>query len=242
MSNAVDSKTSLKNDSGAKPANQPTRDRILIVDDDKMIGDSLGEFLRLENYDVDAAGSAEAALVKMAGTPYSLVITDVNLPKSDGFELLRTIRDQYPEIVTIVITGYGTIESAVEAIKMGAYDYLTKPLSDDEIRLVVQRGLRQQGLLKENRTLKQQLEQRYGLDNVVGHDYKMLKLFELVESVADSKTTVLITGESGTGKSLIARAIHHRSDRQGKPFIEVSCGAIPEGLLESELFGHAKGS
>jgi DNA-binding NtrC family response regulator len=242
MSNAVETKNVVKNAAGPKASEGPVQDRILIVDDDKMVGESLGEFLRHESYTVEAVASVEAALIKMIGTPYSLVITDVNLPKTGGFELLKIIRDQYPEIVTVVVTGYGTIESAVEAIKMGAYDYLTKPLSDDEIRLVVQRGLKQQGLLKENRTLKKQLEQRYGLDNVVGHDYKMLKLFELVESVADSKTTVLITGESGTGKSLIARAIHHRSDRQGKPFIEVSCGAIPEGLLESELFGHAKGS
>jgi DNA-binding NtrC family response regulator len=144
--------------------------------------------------------------------------------------------------VAIVITAYGTIESAVEAIKMGAYDYLTKPLADDEVRLVVQRALQQQSLLRENRTLKQQLGMRYSLDNIVGHDYRMLKVFDLVETVADTKTTVLITGESGTGKSLIARAIHHRSDRSSKPFIEVSCGAIPESLLESELFGHVKGS
>lgn len=141
-----------------------------------------------------------------------------------------------------VVTGYGTIESAVEAIKMGAYDYLTKPLSDDEIRLVVQRAVAQQSLLKENRSLRQQLDLRYSLDSVVGHDYKMLKIFDLVQTVADSKSTVLISGESGTGKSLIARAIHQRSDRRNKPFIEVSCGAIPEGLLESELFGHVKGS
>lgn len=199
-----------------------TGDRVLIVDDDRLIGESLGDFLQLESYKVDVVESVDAAVLKLAGQPYSVVITDVNMPRADGFELLRIIRDRYPDIVTIVITGYGTIESAVEAIKMGAYDYLTKPLSDDEIRLVVQRAVRQQSLLRENRTLKQQLELRYGLENVVGHDYKMLKLFDLIESVAESRTTVLITGESGTGKSLIARAIHHRSDRRDKPFIEVS--------------------
>lgn len=219
-----------------------TGDRVLIVDDDRLIGESLSDFLQLESYQVDAVESVDAAVLKLAAQPYSVVITDVNMPKADGFELLRIIRDRYPDIVTIVITGYGTIESAVEAIKMGAYDYLTKPLSDDEIRLVVQRAVRQQSLLRENRTLKQQLELRYGLENIVGHDYKMLKLFDLIESVAESRTTVLISGESGTGKSLIARAIHHRSDRRDKPFVEVSCGAIPEGLLESELFGHAKGA
>ncbi|OPZ97855.1 MAG: Transcriptional regulatory protein ZraR [Planctomycetes bacterium ADurb.Bin412] len=141
-----------------------------------------------------------------------------------------------------MITGYGTIESAVEAIKMGAYDYLTKPIVDDEIRMLVSRALDQQALLEENRNLKDQLRSRFGLENIVGHDYKMLKIFDLIESVAESKATVLITGQSGTGKSLIARAIHHRSDRMEKPFVELSCGAMPETLLESELFGHVKGS
>ncbi|NLE60610.1 MAG: sigma-54-dependent Fis family transcriptional regulator, partial [Planctomycetes bacterium] len=140
-----------------------------------------------------------------------------------------------------MITGYGTIESAVEAIKMGAYDYLTKPIIDDEIRLVVERALQQQSLIRENRTLREALDLRFNLDNIVGHDYKMLKIFDLIEAVADSRTTVLIQGDSGTGKTMIARAIHHRSDRRDKPFVEVSCGAIPESLLESELFGHVKG-
>jgi DNA-binding NtrC family response regulator len=183
-----------------------------------------------------------AATAAVSKQPYHLVITDVNMPQADGFELLRTLHDRHPEIVAIVITGYGTIESAVEAIKMGAYDYLTKPLGDDEIRLVVQRALQQQSLLRENRKLREQLDLRYSLDSVVGHDDKMLKDFDLIQTVAESKTTVLITGESGTGKSLVARAIHHRSDRREKPFIEVSCGALPETLLESELFGHVKGA
>ena len=125
---------------------------------------------------------------------------------------------------------------------MGAFDYLTKPIVDDEIRVVVEKAVRQQSLLFENQTLRQQLDLRFGLENIVGHDYKMLKIFDLVEAVADSRTTVLMTGESGTGKSLLARAIHHRSPRRDKPFVEVSCGALPETLLESELFGHVKGA
>ena len=125
---------------------------------------------------------------------------------------------------------------------MGAFDYLTKPIVDEEIRVVVEKAARQQSLLFENHSLKQQLDLRFGLENVVGHDHKMLKIFDLVEAVADNRTTVLMTGESGTGKSLIARAIHHRSPRRDKPFIEVSCGALPETLLESELFGHMRGS
>ncbi len=232
--------------SSKKPAAQgdapASRGRILLVDDDRIILDSLGEFLRLEGYEIETVDSVAAALAAIGKQTYHLVITDVNMPQADGFELLRTLHDRHPEVVAIVITGYGTIESAVEAIKMGAYDYLTKPLGDDEIRLVVQRAMQQQSLLRENRTLREQLDLRYSLDSVVGHDYKMLKVFDLIQTVAESKTTVLITGESGTGKSLVARAVHHRSDRRDKPFIEVSCGALPETLLESELFGHVKGA
>src|SRR5205814_1288407 len=144
--------------------------------------------------------------------------------------------------VVIVITSYGSIENAVEAIKVGAFDYRTKPIIDDEIRVVVEKAVRQQSLLFENQTLRKQLDLRFGLENIVGHDYKMLKIFDLVEAVADSRTTVLMTGESGTGKSLLARAVHHRSPRRDKPFVEVSCGSLPETLLESELFGHVRGA
>ena len=226
----------------AAAATKVARPRILVVDDDKIILDSLCEFLRLEEYEVDSVSSVDAASTQLGRNSYHLVITDVNMPRSDGFELLNILRQRHPDVVAVVITGYGTIESAVEAIKMGAFDYLTKPIVDDEIKLVVQRALQQQSLLRENRSLKQQLQQRYGLESVIGQDYRMLKLFDIVEAAADTKTTVLITGESGTGKSLMARAIHQRSSRRDKPFIEVSCGSIPEALLESELFGHAKGS
>jgi len=216
--------------------------KLLIVDDDPIIRESLCEFLRLEGFQCGGAGSFTETLNELEKQSYNIVITDVNMPEQNGFELLRVIRKRYPEIVSIVITGYGTIESAVEAIKMGAYDYLTKPIVDDEIRMIVNRAVEQQSLLEENRNLKNQLKSKHGLENVVGHDYKMLKVFDLIEAVAESKATVMITGQSGTGKSLTARAIHHRSDRMEKPFVEVSCGALPETLLESELFGHVKGS
>jgi DNA-binding NtrC family response regulator len=216
--------------------------RLLLVDDDPLIVNSLCEFLRLEGYQVDSAPDGARAVEMLAANRYNLVITDVNMPRTNGLELLRTIRNHYPDVVVLVITGYGTIENAVEAVKMGAFEYLTKPIIDDEIRVTIQKALKQQTLLSENFQLKQQLGLRYGLDNIVGHDYKMLKIFDLVEAVADSRTTVLMTGESGTGKSLVARAIHHRSPRRDKAFVEVSCGAIPEGLLESELFGHVRGS
>jgi DNA-binding NtrC family response regulator len=228
------------------PASAPPESaRLLLVDDDPLIVNSLSEFLKLEGYAVDTASDGSLAIEMLAANRYNLVLTDVNMPRTNGLELLRTIRHQYPDVVVLVITGYGTIENAVEAVKMGAFEYLTKPIIDDEIRVTIQKALKQQTLLSENFQLRQQLGLRYGLDNIIGHDYKMLKVFDLVEAVADSRTTVLMTGESGTGKSLIARAIHHRSPRGGrvnKPFVEVSCGAIPEGLLESELFGHVKGS
>ena len=224
------------------PTNVATAARLLLVDDDPLITRSLSEFLRLEGYQVDTATDGSSAIAMLAANRYNLVLTDVNMPRTNGLELLRTIKNHYPDVVVLVITGYGTIENAVEAVKMGAFEYLTKPIIDDEIRVTIQKALKQQTLLSENFQLKQQLNMRYGLDNIVGHDYKMLKIFDLVEAVADSRTTVLMTGESGTGKSLIARAIHHRSPRKGKPFVEVSCGSIPETLLESELFGHVKGS
>jgi len=215
---------------------------LLVVDDDSIIVESLSEFLRLEGYRVDGVESVRQAIAALEQQDFQVIITDVNMADSDGFDLLRIARDRYPETVVIMITGYGTIDSAVEAIKLGAYDYLTKPIIDDEIRLVVERAVKQQALIRENQDLRRQLDLRYSLDNVVGHDYQMLKVFDLIEAVADSTTTVLMQGESGTGKSLIARAIHYRSSRRDKPFVEVSCGALPETLLESELFGHVKGA
>jgi len=142
----------------------------------------------------------------------------------------------------IIITGYGTIDSAVRAIKQGAYDYLTKPIVDDELRLAVERALKQRALIAENDRLRQQLQHKYSLENVLSQDYKMARIFELIEAIADNDTTVLMTGPSGTGKSMLARSIHFRSSRRQGPFIEVSCGALPETLLESELFGHVRGS
>jgi DNA-binding NtrC family response regulator len=215
---------------------------ILIVDDDRIILDSLCEFLKLEGYATAGAESFKEAVEKMHNQSFSLVITDVNMPETDGFELLAFIKKNHPGTVVIILTGYGTIESAVEAIKMGAYDYLTKPVIDDDLLLAVERALRQQTLISENRSLRSQLENKFSLDSIISHDYKMAKIFDLVEAVADSKTTILMTGPSGTGKSMLARAIHYRSWRKNAPFIEVSCGALPETLLESELFGHVKGA
>jgi DNA-binding NtrC family response regulator len=216
--------------------------KILIVDDDTIILDSLCEFLTIEGYQTVGATNLHQAKEKLLRQSFALVITDVNLPDGDGFELLTLIRQNYPRTVVIMITGYGTIESAVEAIKKGAYDYLTKPIIDDDLRLAVERAIRQQALMNENVNLRQQLENKYSLNQVVSQDYKMARVFELIAAVADSNTTILMTGPSGTGKSLLARAIHYQSSRHNQPFVEVSCGALPETLLESELFGHVKGS
>ncbi len=215
---------------------------IFVVDDDRIVLDSLAELLRAEGYEVDCGTSFDETMRALAAKPYDLIVSDMNMPDTDGFELLRVTKSRYPNLMVIIITGYGTIESAVEAIKMGAYDYLTKPIIDDEIRLVVQRAMEQCALLRECEALRSQLDERFGLGNVVGHDYKMLRLFDLIEAVADSTVNVLVEGESGTGKSMIARVIHRRSDRRDQPFVEVSCGAIPETLLESELFGHVRGA
>ena len=215
---------------------------ILIVDDDRIILDSLCEFLSLEGYAASVSESFNEAVNELQRQAFSVVMTDINMPDGDGFELLSMIRKNYPQTVVIIITGYGTIESAVEAIKMGAYDYLTKPIVDDELLLAVEKAVRQQSLISENKDLRDQLEQKYSLANVISHDYKMARVFDLIESVADSSTTILMTGASGTGKSMLARIIHYRSPRKDKPFVEVSCGALPETLLESELFGHVKGA
>ena len=215
---------------------------ILIVEDDRIILDSLCEFLKLEGYAAIGAESCKQAVNQIQKQKFSLVITDVNLPDGSGFELLNLVKKNYPQTVIIIITGYGTIESAVEAIKMGAYDYLTKPIVDDELRLTIERALKQQSLISENANLKSQLQHKYSLDNIISQNYKMAKIFDLVEAVADSRSTILMTGTSGTGKTILARAIHYRSGRRDKPFVEVSCGALPETLLESELFGHVKGS
>jgi DNA-binding NtrC family response regulator len=215
---------------------------ILVVDDDKIILESLCEFLSFEGFEVKGVATIKDAIAELEKNSPSLVITDVNLPEGDGFEVLEIVRQNYPQTVVIVITGYGTIESAVKAIKRGAYDYLTKPIIDDELRLAVERAIKQQSLMSENESLRLQLEQKYSLENIISHDYKMSKIFDLVHVIADTRTTILMTGPSGTGKTILARAIHHLSSRKNKAFVEVSCGALPETLLESELFGHVKGS
>jgi DNA-binding NtrC family response regulator len=220
----------------------PPRPRLLVLDEDRIILQSLAQFLRREGYEVRTTDRPDDAMAILDAGQAELLLADVQMAGLKSAEFLRDVRRRYAHVVVVVITGYGSIEGAVEATKNGAFDYLTKPIVDEEIKVVVEKAARQQSLLFENHSLRQQLDLRFGLENVVGHDHRMLKVFDLVQAVADNRTTVLMTGESGTGKSLLARAIHHRSGRRDKPFVEISCGALPETLLESELFGHVKGA
>ena len=228
-----------------------TNPHILVVDDDAIVAQSIAEYLRSVEYDADSATSAVAALEMIESAdhgrpetrnPYSVLIVDMAMPDMSGLDLIKSIHRSHPDIVPIAITGFGTIEAAVKAIRNGAIDYLTKPLVDEELLIAVEKAVSQHALIAENVNLRQQLDQRYGMDNIVGSDTRMKHIYDVIEAVAPSKTTVLMAGESGTGKSLIARAIHRRSPRADQPFVEISCGSIPETLLESELFGHVKGA
>lgn len=215
---------------------------LLVVDDDRPLLESMADYLRSLGHRTETADSCRDAMLRMKEYPFDVVICDVNLPDQDGFALLEWSRQQVPETQVVLLTGFGTIENAVDAIRLGAFDYMTKPIIDDELTFTIERALGQRQIVSENRTLKQQLNQRFGLGNIVGHDYRMLKMFDLIESVADTRTTVLVLGESGTGKTLTARAIHQLSNRRDRPFVEVACGALPDSLLESELFGHVAGA
>ncbi len=219
-----------------------TKPSLLLVDDDRQLLESMALWLKEQGYRVDLAAGESEAKALIERKTYDVALVDVRLEDGDGFELLAACRKRWPDMPVILFTGYGSVDMAVEALRAGAFDFLTKPLVDDELLLALQRCLNQKQVIEENRQLKAQLDMRYGLENIVGRDHRMLRIFDVIEAVADSKATVLITGESGTGKSLIARAIHRRSGRRDKPFVEVACGALPETLLESELFGHTAGA
>jgi DNA-binding NtrC family response regulator len=218
------------------------RGNVLVVDDDLIECRSLSEFLKLDGYAVDSATSGQEALEKLRKSTFDIVLTDVNMPEVTGFDLLNQVNEHWPDTAVILITGYGQIEGAVRAIKEGAYDYITKPLIDDGVKMIINRALEQQHLKRENVQLRKQLGMLTGGSDLLGRDHQMRKVIDLIDSIADSRATVMITGESGVGKTLVARTIHARSARKDKPFVEVSCGSLPESLLESELFGHARGA
>lgn len=216
--------------------------KILITDDEVTIVKSLVKFLIKEGYDVDSAADGGEAVEKLKEKNFDLLITDMKMPNMDGIELIRQARSIYPQITCIVMTGYGSIQSAVEAIKAGAFHYVTKPFELDDISLLVQKALENTRLSEENRQLQKQIKKRYGFENIIGASDELKEVLKLIEQVADTDSTVLVLGESGTGKELIAKAIHYNSPRTKKTLVPVNCGAIPENLLESELFGHVKGS
>ena len=214
--------------------------RILVVDDNELFRDSIVETLRRQSYETEAAKDGPSALEIIEQRHFDLVISDMKMPGMSGIELLEQIKSINPEIPFLIITAYGAIETAVDAMKKGAYDFIQK--SDNlisELELTVERALQYQSLVLENRKLKSQLKER---SNFIGTGAQMDEIRALIESVAESRSTVLVTGESGTGKELIARSIHFQSRRSNGPFIKVNCAALPEGLIESELFGHEKGA
>ena len=219
-----------------------TQGSLLLVDDDRHVLESMADWLRSQNFEVETSSGYAESLDKLRHKAYELVLVDVRLQDGDGFDLLEQVRRTYPQTHVVLMTGYGDADSAIEALRAGAFDYLTKPLIDDELLMTLKRAFAQREVVEENKELRKQLEKHFAMENVVGQDPRMLRVFDMVGSVADTKATVLITGESGTGKSMIARAIHRQSSRSGKPFIEVACGALPENLLESELFGHVAGA
>jgi DNA-binding NtrC family response regulator len=196
----------------------------------------------MSGYDVRAVENGKSAMDALVQDKYDLIITDLKMPEADGLELLKFSKDMHPDNVVIIITGHGTVNTAVDAMKLGAFDYIIKPVKDDLVRLTVVRALAYARLKEENVTLRDQLKERYDFGKMIGYSDCMKKVFESIEKVSSSDSTILITGESGTGKELVAKAIHYNSGRRNQPLITVNCGAIPEELLESELFGHEKGA
>jgi two-component system response regulator PilR (NtrC family) len=216
--------------------------RILVVDDERSMREFLEIFFRREGYAAVTAADVDAALLAVESDDFDVVISDVAMPGRDGLELLRAVKATAPETVVIMITAFATTETAIAAMKEGAYDYVTKPFKVDELRLVVEKALEKKLLTQENRRLRSELRREVRSRTLIGTSVVMQKVYELVAQVAATRTNVLISGESGTGKELVARAVHEQSERRERAFVAVNCGAIPENLLESELFGHVKGA
>jgi two-component system response regulator PilR (NtrC family) len=221
---------------------EPNKYRILIVDDEESMRDFLSIMLHREGYRVDTAVDGLQAVNHLRDHSYDLVISDIKMPRMTGLELLAHIKERTPETVVLMVTAFSSTDEAVDAMKQGAYDYITKPFRNEEIRLIVKNALERRELRQENLALKEELGKRFSFDGLIGKSKAMQDVFTMVKKVAASPVKILVTGESGTGKELVARAIHYNSDRREGPFVPINCGAIPENLLESELFGHEKGA
>ncbi len=215
---------------------------LLLVEDEPALREATAERLEEHGFQVVQAGSGEEALERLADFAFDVIITDLRLPGIDGTEVVQTTLEQYPDIVGVVVTGYGTVKDAVEAIKRGASDFITKPFQFDHLLHILSTALEQRRLKSENAYLRSQLEERYKFEGLVGRSRPMRQLFEVLETVSGTASTILVTGETGTGKELVARAIHHNSPRKNHRFVALNCGAIPENLLEAELFGHVRGA
>jgi two-component system response regulator AtoC len=202
----------------------------------------LSVILKKEGYDVEAVSNGEEALQKVTLSPYDQVLCDIRMPKMDGLDFLNEAKKAGVDATIIMMSAYGTVDIAIEAIKLGAYDYISKPFKPDEVILTLKKAEERERLRRENELLRKEVKKEYSFENIISKNKQMQKIFEVITKVAQYKSTILITGESGTGKELVARALHYNTDRAQNPFVAVNCGAIPENLLESELFGHAKGA
>jgi DNA-binding NtrC family response regulator len=216
--------------------------RILIAEDDKSVRDTMVDLLSEAGFEVQGARDGDEALHIMQDSSFNIVITDLKMPGADGLQVLEAVKKIDNDTIVIICTGFGAVDTAVKAMKLGAFEYITKPIKIDEIKLVIARALEYQKLKTENVFLQGQLKAKYRFANLIGDSDEMQRLFQLIEKIASTNSTVLICGESGTGKELVARAIHYNSDRRDHPMVPVNCGAIPEDLLESELFGYEKGA
>ncbi len=217
-------------------------DKILVLDDERSLCELLKVVFQKEGYEVLTTPSAKKAIEIAQGDDIDVVVSDIKLPEMNGLEVLKRLRKIKPELPVLMITAYGTIKEAVEALKMGAYDYIIKPFDVEELKVIVAKALETKRLQDENVRLRKELKDKYSLESMIGKSKKMQEIYSLIEKIAPTETTVLIQGESGTGKEMAARAIHYLSLRREKPFVTINCGALPESLLESELFGHVKGA